>query len=218
MEVAEVKFEREGREGMIAVGSYLIDTAKRFGVRFEGECIPLESVHSCLVSIPVGSSLLSEMTAAEIKEFGKNAWRKNVRLACQARIDRSGEIVVMTEESKKAPIDEKEPEKTEKDFKKEFADLPLEKKIANLLELEAITLGDTLSYIFNSPFNVAGKLMDVMANFGFRKEESEKKSARPKEHTKAHSGTEKKASAKTDTKSRRRPAPKKDEDGKDQDL
>lgn len=44
-------------------------------------------------------------------------------------------------------------EKEERDFKKEFSELPLEKKVANLLEMEMVTLSETVSFVFNSPFN-----------------------------------------------------------------
>jgi hypothetical protein len=69
-------------------------------------------------------------------------------------------------------------------YRKEFAELPLEKQIANLVRLETIALGETVSFIINSPFKIADKFMDVMAEFGLKKEEREKEAARPAEHTK----------------------------------
>ena len=70
--------------------------------------------------------------------------------------------------------------------------MPLEKKIANLVQLETIALGETVSFIINSPFKIADKVMDVMAEFGFKKEEREKEAARPAEHkTKATNGNPK---------------------------
>jgi hypothetical protein len=60
--------------------------------------------------------------------------------------------------------------------------MPLEKKIANLVQLETIALGETVSFIINSPFKIADKVMDVMAEFGFKKEEQQKEAARPAEH------------------------------------
>ena len=81
-------------------------------------------------------------------------------------------------------------EQSEERYKKEFAELPLEKKIATLVQFEAIALGETVSYLINSPFTIFDKAMDVMAEFGFRKDIKEKAAARPKEH---QSETERKA-------------------------
>ena len=99
----------------------------------------------------------------------------------------------MTKEKVKeeAPETESTEDKNEQ-YRKEFAELPLEKKIANLVQLETIALGETVSFIFNSPFKVADKIMDVMAEFGFKKEEREKNSARPEEHKAKESEPEQK--------------------------
>jgi hypothetical protein len=85
------------------------------------------------------------------------------------------------------------------EYRKEFAELPLEKKIANLVQLESIALGETVSFIFNSPFKIADKVLDVMAEFGFKKEEQEREAARPAEHKGNGSDSETKAESK-DTK------------------
>ena len=60
-----IEFERENLSGVVAVGTYLIDAAKRLGIRFESECIPLEDIHFCRVEITNGSDLLSEPTRLE---------------------------------------------------------------------------------------------------------------------------------------------------------
>src|SRR5687767_11671599 len=97
MEEAEIKFEREKREGLVAVGTYLIDAAKRFGIRFEEACVPSEEIHLCAVVVSSGSEALSAETKAEQKYFAANGRNGNQRLACQVKIERSGEVVVMTE-------------------------------------------------------------------------------------------------------------------------
>ncbi len=81
------------------------------------------------------------------------------------------------EEKSKETIDEQNEQ-----YKKEFKDLPLEKKISALVQLEAIALGETFSFIFNSPYMVFDKVMDVMAEFGLKKEQQGKQAGRPKEH------------------------------------
>ncbi len=107
--------------------------------------------------------------------------RKNgERLSCQAKIEAAGEIVIMTH--KKKEEEKPEFEATHEEYRKQFDELPLEKKISSLLELEAVALSETLSFVVNSPSHIAGKIMDVMAHFGFKIEEKEKDARRPKEH------------------------------------
>jgi ferredoxin len=193
MKEVEIKFKREDLEGLVPVGTYLADAAKRFGVRFEETCIPETDSHFCSIEISGGSDLLSDLTAAEKEHFGRHGRRPNERLACQVKVEKPGEVEVMTKEKVKEETPETEStEDKNEQYRKEFAELPLEKKIANLVQLETIALGETVSFIFNSPFKVADKIMDVMAEFGFKKEEREKNAARPEEHKAKDSEPEKK--------------------------
>ena len=198
MREVEVRFERENQEGVVAAGTYLIDAAKRFGIRFEEECDVPTGNHCCAVVIKSGANLLSGETKAETDYFKSNPRKKNERLACQARIDAPGEVVVMTKEKEKEKTPEADATAGDPNeaYRKEFAEMPLEKKIANLVQLETLALGETVSFIINSPFKVADKLMDVMAEFGFKKEEQEREAARPEEH-KAETNGKKKKSSKT---------------------
>jgi ferredoxin len=200
MAEVEVKFEREHQEGVVPVGTYLIDAAKRFGIRFEDACLVDEGIHFCAVTVPSGSHLLSPETKAESEHFAEHGRRTNERLACQVKIDCPGEVVVMTKEKAKEPTVETNGDDKSEQYRKEFAEMPLEKKIANLVQLETIALGETVSFIINSPFKIADKVMDVMAEFGFKKEEQQKDAARPAEHKeteKASSADEKSKKKKT---------------------
>ena len=192
MSEAKLTFEREDREGVIPVGSYLSDAARRFGIRFEEKCVPGENLHFCAITVKEGEPHLTPYTAAEKEHFTAETNGTHQRLACQVKIIESGEIVIMTPESKN---ESKEPEVEAKEkYAKEFADLPLEKKIAELVQLEAMTLSETFSFILNSPYLVFDKVMDVMAEFGMKKEEQGKQAARPQEH--AATGKETKAKGK----------------------
>jgi uncharacterized 2Fe-2S/4Fe-4S cluster protein (DUF4445 family) len=186
MAEVEVRFEREGLEGIAAVGAYLVDLAKRFGVRFEDSCVPESNTHYCSVLVKSGSDLLSADSAAETEYFESNDREVGERLACQTRVERPGEIVIMTKEKvAEEPVGEPAADAdANEQYRKEFAELPLEKQIANLVRLETIALGETVSFIINSPFKIADKFMDVMAEFGLKKEEREKEAARPAAHTK----------------------------------
>lgn len=183
MEEVDVRFEREGRHGVVAVGSYLIDVAGRLGIRFEGVCDQAEGTHFCSVTITSGAEKLSPLTAFETEHFSKNGRKTNERLACQAKIEKPGEVVIMTEEKKEEPTSAKAEETDQ--YVKDFTELPLEKKIAKLAKLEVIALGETISYVINSPFTIGEKVLDVMAEFGFRKEQQAKEATRPAEESAA---------------------------------
>jgi ferredoxin len=175
----DIKFEREGRDGIVAVGTYLIDAMKRFGIRTEEVCDPAGE-HFCAVTITEGADLLSPKTEVESKYFEANGGGEGERLACQVMIERPGSISIMTKKKKEEEAEEKS--EPAADFKKEFAEMPLEKKIANLVQLEAITLGDTFSFIANSPYLIFEKIGDIMAEFGMKLERDSKAATRPKEH------------------------------------
>lgn len=180
MAEAEIKFAREERDGIIPVGTYIFDAAARLGIEISEECERRGENDSCAVTIKKGAELLSEPTKAEIEHLSEKRRKDGERLACQAKIEKSGEVVIMTKEK----VVEEKPEveaKTE-EFRKEFEKMPLEKKVASLLELEMIALGETVSFIFNSPSEVVSKVMDVMAQFGRQKEEESKEATRPEEH------------------------------------
>ena len=180
MNEAELKFEREDRSGVAVIGSYLIDAARRVGIEVEDECGRLGLCDSCAMIITQGGDLLSAPTKAEMELLSDERRKNGERLSCQAKIEKSGEIVIMTKEKKQEEKPSVE-EKTEA-FRKEFEELPLEKKIAALMKLEAIALSETFSFILNSPYKIADKVMDVMAEFGLKLDEEAKNAKTPEEH------------------------------------
>jgi len=202
MKEVEIRFERENQEGVIPPGTYLIDAAKRFGIRFDDVCDIESGTHFCSVTVTKGSQLLSGETKTETAYFKSNPRGTNERLACQARIEDPGEVVVMTKAKEKPATESQEKnDDSNEAYRKEFAELPLEKKIANLVQLESIALGETVSFIINSPFKIGEKVLDVMAEFGFKKEERERDAVRPEEHKTESNGKKKKSSkAKSESK------------------
>lgn len=181
MKEVEITFERENLHGVVAEGSYVSDAAKRFGIRQPRPCVPQASEHHCEVTITSGGDLLSPPTSTEQAFFGEGDLA-NRRLGCQARFDKSGEVVIMTKETKGTEPESEKNVASEEDYLKAFGEMPLDKKIANLVKLEAMALGDTLTYIANSPYTIVEKAMDVLAGFGFKMHEQEKAASRPKEH------------------------------------
>jgi len=189
MSEAELKFEREGIEGIVAVGTYLIDAMKRLGVAPDEVCIHSKGIHNCAVVVSSGIDLLSGETATETEHFASNGRRTNERLACETRIERPGEITIMTQETKTAAP--KEPAKDK--FQAEFEALPLDQKISKLFKMEAVTIGETINYVIESPMEVFSKIGDVMAGFGRKIEEEAKKATRPAEPENSETASKPKA-------------------------
>jgi len=176
MAEAHIKFEREDIDGIIPVGSYIGDALRRFGIRGFDHC---NADHDCVVTIATGEDLISPSTALENEYFSSNARKPGDRLACHAKIVKAGDIVVMTKETQeeaKAEADRGE------DYHKQFTEMPLEQKIAELMKLEAIALGETFSFVLNSPYLVFEKVGDVMAGFGMKLENRAREAQRPAEH------------------------------------
>jgi len=178
MKEVEIKFERENLTGVIPVGTYLFDAARRMGV--EVECERLGESDLCAVRVTGGGKLLSKITKAETEKLTDERRKQGERLACQAKIERAGEITIMT--TKKEEPEKPDYEVKKETYRKDFEELPLEKKIAALVELEAIALGETFSFIINSPSMIFGKVMDILAEFGLKLEDDAKKQTRPTEH------------------------------------
>lgn len=175
----EIRLENEGVHGLVALGTYLSDAVKRFGFRFEKNCDYANNVHFCRLVVSSGIDSLSDLTTTESEHFEESGRRPNERLACESQIIRPGEIVIMTDPQKKE--EEKKTEAPKAKFQKEFDDLPLDQKIANLVRMEAVTLSETVSYVMNSPMKVVEKVGDIMSEFGMRLEAEAKKATRPAE-------------------------------------
>ena len=188
----EIIFEPSGRNGLVAVGTYLLDAAKRLGV--EIGCEMLGETEFCVVKVTQGANLLSPPTKAETDYLSEERRKAGDRLANHAKIEKVGVIAVMVAEKK--PSAEEVEEKKAKEKRKEFEELPLEKKVAQLLELEFITLGETVSFVFNSPFKIVEKVMDVMAEFGLKMDSEKQQAARPDEHRETKTAGDKKAAGK----------------------
>ena len=84
----------------------------------------------------------------------------------------------MTDQKKEEP---KKSEPAKDRFQAEFEALPLEKKIASLFRMEAVTIGETFAYVVNSPLKVVEKVGDIIAEFGIKLENEAKKAKRPAE-------------------------------------
>jgi ferredoxin len=171
IEEIAIEFKKEGISGSVPAGTYLIDAAKRLGVRFPIPCIPVSGEHYCSVDVENGIGALSDTTEAE-KEFfvGSTAAFGN-RLACQARLERPGSIIVETRFEETEP-DEKKTEGNElfEGYKERFSTLSLEQKMSEISQLEALALADTLGFVMNAPYVVGNKVTDILADIGLKKD------------------------------------------------
>lgn len=196
MNEVEVKFEREDRSGIVAIGTYLLDAAKRLGIELESE--EFGETDFFVVKVTSGSDLLSAPTKTELELLSAERRGQGERFAHHAKIERLGEISVMTAEKKQEEKSTEEEKKEE--YRKGFEELPLEKKIASLLELEAIALSETFSFVINSPYKIIDMAMGVLAEFGLKMEDEAKNETRPEEHK---SRDDAKSKAKGESKSKK---------------
>ncbi|HEX8844195.1 MAG TPA: 2Fe-2S iron-sulfur cluster-binding protein [Pyrinomonadaceae bacterium] len=175
----EIKFEPEGRNGLVAEGTYVWDAAKRLGVRLPAECEGRGECDTCAVIVEEGATLLSSLTEAERARLSPERLAAGERLACQAKVERGGEVSL-----RQVPATERAETSAEaaKDLRKEFRNLPLKRKISTLVELEAVTMLQTLDAIISVPFTIGEKVMDLMAGRGRALNRRDHEAHRPTEH------------------------------------
>ena len=156
-----ITFEPSGISGSVATGTYLIDAAKRLGasigsgcVRGKGDC------ETCVVHVSIGSDLLSVPGPAEQTALGAEQLNQGFRLACQTKIEGFGEVVVRS-----APRKQKEAAADrDAELRKEFGELPLQKKIATLVQLEAITMNEAFNAAIEKPLQFGSRALDRLVS------------------------------------------------------
>lgn len=178
----EIKFEFEKKPeqtGVVAEGTYIWDAAKRMGVYLKAECDGRGTCDTCAVTIKHGAEHLSTPTSAEMQNLTDERRANGERLACQTRIQSSGEVTVMVKETEE---EKEKPKEEPRDFRKEFEAMPLDKKFATLVEIESVALTDTVNFIASLPNRVTSKIVDLLGGFGRKLETQAKASRRPSEH------------------------------------
>ena len=158
-----ITFEPSGISGVVAEGTYLIDAARRMGASLGAGCTAGKGeCPACLVSVKTGANLLSVPSLAEETQLGTEQLDQSLRLACQVKIENHGEVVVMVatrpQSRSTAPVD------TEAELRKKFGTLPLSKKIATLLQFEAITMSEAFDSAIEKPLAFGSKAFDSIVN------------------------------------------------------
>jgi ferredoxin len=152
-----ITFEPSGINGLVAEGTYLIDAARRMGAPLGAGCTAGKGeCPECVVSVKAGANLLSPPSLAEEQQLGAEHLDESLRLACQVKIENHGEVVVMTA----ARPQRSEPVDMGAELTKKFGALPLSKKLATLMQLEAITMSEAFDSAIEKPLAFGSKTFD----------------------------------------------------------
>lgn len=155
-----ITFEPSGISGVVAQGTYLIDAARRMGAPLGAGCTSGKGeCPACVVSVKAGGDLLSSPSLVEEQQLGTEQLDQSLRLACQVKIENHGDVVVMsaTRPQARPPVDE-----TETEVRKKFGALPLTKKLATLMQLEAITMSEAFDSAIEKPLAFGSKTFDAI--------------------------------------------------------
>jgi ferredoxin len=177
----EWKIGGEGRNGIVAEGTYLWDAAKRLGVRLPAECEGRGECDTCAVVVEEGATLLSGLTDAERVRLSPERLAEGERLACQAKVEHAGDLVLRPVP---ATVRAETADESTKNFRDEFRRMPLKQKLSTLVQLEAATAYQALERVIDIPFEVFGKGLDLLAGRGRKLSQSEHAHRRPTEHVK----------------------------------
>jgi ferredoxin len=169
----EIKFEPNGPSGLVAEGTSIMDAARRLGFQIPdcGECDG-----ACAVKIITGATLLSALTDGERQQLSTERLAGGERLACQCKVERGGELVLKLVAQTERPRTAQE--KT-RDLKKEFSELPFERKIAILVQLETIAVTQAFDSIADASVSLGKKIFDSVATDSGRAKQNQPES--PKE-------------------------------------
>jgi ferredoxin len=148
-----IRFEDEGYSGLVAEGTYLWEAAKRLGVRLPADCNGRGECDTCAVVIVAGAELLFAATDAEQKILGAERLAQRQRLACQAKLEQPGEVIV-----RPAPTVEGAEQKK---YRKRFRDLPLNQQVSSLIELEANVVSEALNTVRGKYAAFLGQLLNL---------------------------------------------------------
>jgi ferredoxin len=154
-----ITFEPSGINGLVAEGTYLIDAARRMGAPLGAGCTAGKGeCPSCVVSVKAGANLLSAPSLAEEQQLGAEQLDQSLRLACQVKLENHGEVVVMAaaRPERAAAVDDGS------ELTKRFGALPLGKKLATLVQLEAITMSEAFDSAIEKPLASGSKTFDAI--------------------------------------------------------
>ena len=155
-----ITFEPSGISGLVAEGTYLIDAARRMGASLGTGCTAGKGdCPACLVTVKTGAGLLSVPSDLEERVLGAEQLEQAFRIACQVKIESPGEIVVSVSSQRARGNASRD---SDSDLQKTFGSLTLEKKIATLLKLEAITMSEAFDTAIQKPLALGTRALDAV--------------------------------------------------------
>ncbi len=155
-----ITFEPSGISGLVAEGTCLLDAARRMGAPLGTGCTGRGDCVDCEVLITTGTALLSTPTEAETSVLGVDRLAQAHRLVCHVIVQRTGELVVSaTSEKDKATV----PHNEQSELLKKFGKLSLDKKIATLVQFEAVTISAAFDAAIEKPLALGARALDELA-------------------------------------------------------
>lgn len=157
-----ITFEPSGISGLVAQGTYLIDAARRMGAPLGAGCTAGKGeCPACVISVKTGAELLSPPSIVEATQLGAEHLDQSLRLACQVKLENNGDVVVMVATRPQTRPDATD---TTAELQKKFGALPLGKKIATLMQFEAITVSEAFDSAIEKPLAFGSKAFDKVMN------------------------------------------------------
>jgi len=174
----EIKFDPDGPSGLVAEGTCVLDAAQRLGFHIPADCGGRGECDTCAVKIIRGATLLSALTDCERKQLSAERLAAGERLACQCKAERGGELsmrlVAPTERARTA-------KEKASDLRKEFSELPFERKMETLIQLETIAVSEALDTIADRSVAFGKMIFDsVLPNSDQSKKDQEQTSREDK--------------------------------------
>jgi len=150
----EIRFEPDGPSGLVAEGTSVVDAARRLGFQIP-DCGVCDG--TCAIRIVTGMTLLSDLTDTERQQLSPVRLAAGERLACQCSANLAGELVIrLVAQSERTRTAE---EKT-RDLRQEFSELPFERKIATLMQLETVAVTEAFDKITDASVSLGKKIFD----------------------------------------------------------
>jgi ferredoxin len=150
----EIKFEPDGSGGLVAEGTSVVDAARRLGFQIP-DCGVCDG--TCAIKIITGSALLSDLTDTERQQLSPARLSAGERLACQCKAERSGELVIkLVAQSERT----RTAEEKARDLRQEFDELPFDRKISTLMQLETVAVTEAFDKITDASVSWGKKIFD----------------------------------------------------------
>ena len=150
----EIRFEPDGPSGVVAAGTSVLVAARQLGFEIP-DCGVCNG--ACAVRIVNGSTLLSDLTDLERERLSATRLAAGDRLACQCKAERDGELVIRLVAQSE---DARSGEQKTRELRQEFSELPFDRKIATLMQLETIAMTQAFDKITDASISFGKKIFD----------------------------------------------------------